>query len=112
MADQRAVELAALCTRIAQLEAAHPADPCPEAAVCPPVLPILFADLEAVDKVKAAAIAAKGDNKKTPLPEIVPGFKANSLDVREYILMIPSLSFTGVKLLEAKGPFSSSNPVH
>jgi hypothetical protein len=26
--------------------------------------------------------------------------------------MIPSLSFTGVKLLEAKGPFSSSNPVH
>jgi hypothetical protein len=80
-ADQRMVELAALRARIAQLEAAQPAEPCD--VNVQPSLPVLFTDPETVDRARSAAVAAKGDDKKAPLPDIVPGFKANSLDVRE-----------------------------
>jgi len=39
--------------------------------------------------LEAAAVAVRDGNKKPSLPDIVPGFKANSLDVCEYLFLYP-----------------------
>jgi hypothetical protein len=46
--------------------------------------PVLFADQGTIDRARAAAAASKDNDKKPSLPEIIPGFKANPLDIREY----------------------------
>lgn len=43
-------------------------------------LRVLFMDQETIDHVKAAT-APSDDGKKLILPDVVPGFKASSLDV-------------------------------
>jgi len=53
---------------------------------------VLFADPEAMNKARAATIAARDSDKKLSLPDIIPGFKANSLDVREYLSSYPFFS--------------------
>ena len=79
--EQQAAELAALRTQLAQLVAVQGGNP---PRVAPhPVPPVLFADPEAVDRARAAAATAREADKKPPLPDIVPGFKANALDIRE-----------------------------
>ena len=57
-------------------------------AAPPPVAPVLFTDQGAIDRARAAAVVANEGNKKPSLPDIVPGFKANSLDVREYCVLL------------------------
>jgi hypothetical protein len=42
---------------------------------------VLFSDQETIDRVKAAVAPLKDDGKKLVLPDVVPGFKASSLDV-------------------------------
>ncbi|KAF8577821.1 hypothetical protein K439DRAFT_1621790 [Ramaria rubella] len=52
----------------------------------PPALPTLFVMEEIVDAANTAAIAAMSttkDNKKPILPDVVPGFKSNALDLHE-----------------------------
>ena len=36
-----------------------------------------------IDRARDAALAAKDGDKKLTLPRIIPGFKANSLDIRK-----------------------------
>ena len=81
---QQAAELVALRARLAQLEAGAGGIPQRNVAAPPPVAPVLFADQDAIDRARAAAVVANESDKKPSLPDIVPGFKANSLDVREY----------------------------
>lgn len=50
---------------------------------------VLFSDQETIDCIKAASAPLKDDGKKVTLPEVVPGFKASSLDVGKS----PILSF-------------------
>ena len=38
---------------------------------------------DTIDRARAAAITSKDGDKKPSLPDVIPGFKANSLDVRE-----------------------------
>jgi hypothetical protein len=59
------------------------APPAPAVAP-PPVPPVLFVDQATIDRARAAATALNDGNKKTTLPEVVPGFKANSLDIRKF----------------------------
>ncbi|KIM82070.1 hypothetical protein PILCRDRAFT_8308, partial [Piloderma croceum F 1598] len=77
VAQQHTAESAALRARLAQLEADRNEVP-PHAGAAPPVL---FVDQFAIDKAREAAIAARDGNKKPSLPNIIPGFKANSLNV-------------------------------
>jgi len=42
-----------------------------------------FVEPDMIDRARAAAIATKDGDKKPSLPDVIPGFKANSLDVRE-----------------------------
>ena len=42
---------------------------------------VLFLDQETIDRVKAAVAMPKDDGKKIILPDVVPGFKASSLEV-------------------------------
>jgi hypothetical protein len=44
-------------------------------------LQVLFSDQETIKHIKAATAPSKDDGKKVILPEVVPGFKASSLDV-------------------------------
>jgi hypothetical protein len=80
--EQQAAELAILRARLAQQEGERNNNP--QLGVPAPAQPVLFADPQVVDRARAAAIAARDGDKKPSLPDIVPGFKANSLDVREY----------------------------
>ena len=83
---QQAAELATLWTRLSQLKATRPVPP--QAITAPPpslVPPVLFANPEVIDRARDAALAAKDSNKKLSLPEIMPGFKANSLDIRKWL---------------------------
>ena len=82
--EQQTTELSALRTWIQQLEAGkHEA--MPQAIAAPaPIPPVLFAAQDAIDRVRVAATIARDGDKKPSLPEIIPGFKANSLDVRKY----------------------------
>jgi hypothetical protein len=82
VAQQCAAELAALRARLAQLEANGNKVP-PHAGAAPPVL---FVDQSTIDKAREAAIAARDGDKKPSLPDIIPGFKANSLDVCEFLV--------------------------
>jgi hypothetical protein len=71
---------------VAQLEAGEIRIP-PHVGTAPrptPVLPVLYVDQIAIDGAKDAAIATRDGDKKPSLPDIVPGFKANSLDVHKY----------------------------
>jgi hypothetical protein len=89
--ERQAAELTALRAQLAQLRAGRGEDP-PRAVVAPPYIPpVLFIGQEAVDRARDAAIAAKDGDKKLSLPDIVPGFKANSLDVREYAVSFAPL---------------------
>ena len=123
---QQAAELVALRARLAQLEAGAGGIPQRNVAAPPPVAPVLFADQDAIDRARAAAVVANESDKKPSLPDIVPGFKANSLDVREYCVspcfppppsvhmgIYPALFdarhlSTGVELLVARGHYSDS----
>jgi hypothetical protein len=87
VAQQHAAELTALRARLAQLEADGNEVP-PHAGAAPPVL---FVDQSAIDKAREAAIAARDGDKKPSLPDIIPGFKANSLDVREFLVSLFNL---------------------
>jgi hypothetical protein len=78
LVEAQAAELVALRARLAQLEAGRGAAPPP-----PPIPPVLFAEPDTIDRARAAAIATKDGDKKPSLPDVIPGFKANSLDVRE-----------------------------
>jgi hypothetical protein len=82
---QQAAELTALRARLEQLEAANGnAPPCPRVdAAPPPAPPVLFAAPDVINRAKEVALAIRDGDKKLPLPDIVPGFKANSLNVRE-----------------------------
>ena len=82
--DQHTTELAALRARIAQLE--RDADRAPPRPATPPryVPPVLFADQDTIDRARAAAVASRDSDRKLSLPEIIPGFKASPLDIREY----------------------------
>jgi hypothetical protein len=83
--ERQAAELIALRTRVQQLEAGQ-RDALPHADAAParaPIPPVLFAAQDAIDRAKAAAAVARDSDKKPSLPDIIPGFKANSLDVRE-----------------------------
>jgi hypothetical protein len=42
---------------------------------------VLFSDQETIERIKAATAPSKDGGKKVILPEVVPGFKASSLDV-------------------------------
>jgi len=84
---------------------------------------VLFVDQITIDKAQEAAITAKDGDKKPSLPDIIPGFKANSLDICEFLVShshlydAPAfapcttsfkinksqLSFVGVELSVAKG---------
>ncbi|KAG2135440.1 hypothetical protein DEU56DRAFT_948938 [Suillus clintonianus] len=81
---QQAVDIAALLAHIAQLEqeqtarATQPAEPSSRT-----IPPTLFVSPEEVEKARAAVVAARKDESKVTLPEIVPGFKANPLDTGE-----------------------------
>jgi hypothetical protein len=77
-----ATELAALCACIAVLEAVPPAAP---------VLLPMFADREHVDRTRAAITDVKDGDKKPTLPNVIPSFKANALNIRKPPL--PSFSF-------------------
>ena len=88
--EQQAAELATLRAQLAQLAAARDGEPPRE--VPAPAPPVLFADPDAINRARAAAITAKDGDKKQSLPDIVPGFKANSLDVREYLYSYLPLS--------------------
>jgi hypothetical protein len=46
-------------------------------------LPVLFSDQETINHIKAATVPSKDDGKKLTLPDVVPGFKASSLDISE-----------------------------
>ena len=81
---QQAAELVTLCARLAQLEAGAGGIPQRNVAAPPPIAPVLFANQGAIDRARAAAVVANESDKKPSLPDIVLGFKANSLDVREY----------------------------
>ena len=124
MAQQRATEAAALRAQLAQLEADRIDDP-PQAGAPPPVL---FVNQSAIDRARDAAIAARDGDKKPSLPDIVPGFKANSLDVREsrvphshlfgalalaphttVQIYIVDFHFVGLELPVAKGPPGGSD---
>jgi hypothetical protein len=45
------------------------------------LLQALFTDQDTIDRVKAASTLSKDDGKKLVLPDVVPGFKASSLEV-------------------------------
>ncbi|KAG1726068.1 uncharacterized protein EDB91DRAFT_1086889 [Suillus paluster] len=81
---QQTADIAALLTWIAQLEQeqaarnTQPIEPPPKAAN-----PTLFTSPEEVEKARAAIIAAKKDEPKVSLPDVVPGFKVNPLDTGE-----------------------------
>ena len=82
--NQQATELATLQAHLAQLEqGTERAPPHPATPACH-VPPVLFADQGTIDRAKAAAVASRDSDKKPSLPEIVPGFKASPLDIREY----------------------------
>jgi hypothetical protein len=51
----------------------------------------MFADREHVDRARAAITDAKDGDKKPALPNVIPSFKANALDIRK--LLLPSFSF-------------------
>ncbi|KAG2741741.1 hypothetical protein P692DRAFT_201810116 [Suillus brevipes Sb2] len=82
--SQQMVDVAALLSRIAQLEheqalrAAQPIELPPKAPA-----PTLFASPEEVERARAAIVEAKKDEPKVSLPNVVPGFKANPLDTGE-----------------------------
>ena len=83
---QQAAKLAALRTRLSQLKAARPIAPQAMAAPLPSLVPpVLFANLEVIDRARDAALAAKDGDKKLLLPEIIPGFKANSLNIHKWL---------------------------
>jgi hypothetical protein len=76
--EEQAAELAVLQARLAQLEANRRATPVP-----PPVPPVLFVNQDVIDGARAAAVTTKDSDKKPSLPNVIPGYKANSLDVRK-----------------------------
>ncbi|KIM72053.1 hypothetical protein PILCRDRAFT_16477 [Piloderma croceum F 1598] len=79
---QQAAELTALRTRLEQLETANEgAPPRVDVAPAPPAPPVLFAPPDVVTRAKEAALAVRDSDRKLSLPDIVPGFKANSLDI-------------------------------
>ena len=89
---QQAAELTALRMRISQLKAARQLPPQPiatpiappvAAPVAAPIPPVLFVQLEVVNKAKEATLAARESDKKITLLKIVPGFKASPLNIRE-----------------------------
>lgn len=100
---QQAAEITALCTWIGQLKAVRQllsqADIAPAPASAPPVL---FVQLDVVNKAREAALATWDSNKKLLLPKIILGFKASSLDIHEYSPLL--FTTVGVQLHQAKGP--------
>jgi hypothetical protein len=114
--DPLLVELIALRAHLAQLEAAQPPlgnqsavnqpEPPPIDCLAPP--PVLHVDPEAVEQVCQAISTTKETDKKQPLPDIVPGFKASPLDVREYYLCLSDLIYIsphGHKWIRTLEPF-------
>jgi hypothetical protein len=99
--DPLLVELIALRARLVQLKAAQPSlgnqsainqpKPPPIDCLAPP--PVLHVDPEAVKQVRQAISTTKEADKKQPLPDIVPGFKASPLDAREYYLCLSNLIY-------------------
>lgn len=78
--NQRAAKLANLRAHIIELEAVGPilnrlkaAPPTPMVALTP-IPPVLFVDQAAIDRARAAVL--KDMDKKTLLPEIVPGLQS------------------------------------
>ncbi|KAG1717737.1 hypothetical protein EDB19DRAFT_2047237 [Suillus lakei] len=81
---QQTVDVAALLSRIAQLEQGQ-AERTAQPVELPPkaLTPTLFASPEEVERARAAIIAAKKDKPRVSLPDVVPGYKANPLDTGE-----------------------------
>jgi hypothetical protein len=52
---------------------------------------VLFSDQDTIDRVKAATAPSKDDGKKLVLPDVVPGFKASSLDVGKFPILSRSI---------------------
>ncbi|KIM82072.1 hypothetical protein PILCRDRAFT_8310 [Piloderma croceum F 1598] len=77
--EQQAAELTILRAHLAQQEGKR--DKISQPGVPAPAQPVLFADPQVVERAKAAAVAARDGDKKPSLPDIVPGFKANPLDI-------------------------------
>lgn len=85
VAQRRQAERAALQARLLQLdtEEANGAQPL---AIAPPIPPLaLFADPATVEQARVAAAALHIESKKTPLPDLIPGFKANPLNASKYL---------------------------
>ena len=61
-----------------------PSQPGAQPAAAPAPLPPLFVDLDAIERARAAAVAARETGKRPSLPSIIPDFKANPLDIREW----------------------------
>ena len=80
--DEQAALIAALQARIAELEARQQAQ-APQSQQ--PTQQVLYSDSATVELARAAA-AKEGGKKK--LGEIVPGFKANPLELRKSFLFI------------------------
>jgi hypothetical protein len=86
---------------LAQLEAAQPSlgnqgavnQPEPPLIDCLAPPPVLHVDPEAVKQVHQVISTTKEVDKKLPLPDIMPGFKASPLDVREYYLCFSDLIY-------------------
>ncbi|KAG2034920.1 hypothetical protein BDR03DRAFT_1001311 [Suillus americanus] len=100
---QQTVDVAALLSRIAQLEQEQAAP-----------APTLFASPEEVERARAAIIEAKKDEPKVSLPDVVPGFKANPLntDLRGFVLHTPRRQWSAswVPTLQPKHADAAAHP--
>jgi hypothetical protein len=74
---EQATEIAALKARLALYEG-----DAPDGGDAPP--PALFLDPTGLARVRAAAAATRGEDKKVELPDLVPGFKSSALDIGEH----------------------------
>lgn len=52
-----------------------------------PTSGVLYSDSEEIERVWSALLQSKEDSKKLVLPDIIPGFKADALNIREYSFM-------------------------
>lgn len=93
--NQLEAELAAARILAASAPAPLPQPPAPvPAPAAPPPLPpappagVLYADPDVIDRARTAVAAVSAESKKVQLPPITPGFKANPLDIGEFIIII------------------------
>jgi hypothetical protein len=81
-------ELTALRARIAQIEAGIQQQPTQATRNLQVQPPVLHANPEAVELARRAVAASKDAEKKLSLPDIVPGFKASSLNIHKSFVLV------------------------